>query len=281
MPIRFGVLGHPVAHSLSPQMQEAAFAHEKISARYGRFEIPPDELRDALRLMGELGFGGANLTVPHKVAALDLVESTDANARRAGAVNTVIFDNGKSRGFNTDGTGFSRAIAEEFDRGLRDLQVLVLGAGGAARAIAAQCLEDGVSHLAVWNRTAARALEMRAQLLGYYETAPIEIIESTPDALSASVARADLIINATSVGLRSDDPPLISRAAFTNRHFVYDTIYRPSRTRLLEEAAAAGAATANGLSMLLHQGAAAFTLWTSRPAPLDVMRDALRRAASA
>src|ERR1700676_5808679 len=135
-PIRLGVLGDPVEHSLSPQMQNAALRECKIDMEYARFHILPHELPEALNLTRQLNFVGVNLTVPHKIAALDHVDDVDPDARRIGAVNTISFDGKTARGFNTDGRGFSRAIRDEFSVDLRDLRVLVLGAGGAGRAIA-------------------------------------------------------------------------------------------------------------------------------------------------
>ena len=138
-PIRLGVFGDPVAHSLSPAMQNAALEKCGLEMRYARFEIGPSDLPAALELLPGLNFVGVNLTVPHKIAALSLVDEADETARQSGAVNTIKIDDGKLRGFNTDGKGFSRAIREEFSVDLRDLRILVLGAGGAARAIAWQC----------------------------------------------------------------------------------------------------------------------------------------------
>lgn len=280
LPIRFGVLGDPVAHSLSPQMQNAALKQAKIYAQYARFEIRAAELKAALDLMRTLGFWGANLTVPHKVAALRFVDELDGSAARAGAINTLMFESDQMRGFNTDGVGISRAIAEEFSRGLREFRVLLLGAGGAARAIASQCLEEGVAHLGIWSRTHAAVYQLGKELAAREGNVSIEVIAPDRDALFVAAGNAELIINATPVGLRADDQPLLMREAFTKRHFVYDTVYQPSSTRLIEEAKAAGASTANGLSMLLHQGAEAFSLWTRRPAPLETMREALRRPSS-
>ena len=145
-PIRLGVLGDPVEHSLSPQMQNVALKHCKIDMRYGRFHIFPNELHDALELIRKLQFVGVNLTIPHKIAALAHLDDVDENAKRVGAVNAIKVENGKLRGFNTDGRGFSRAIREEFVVDLRDLRVMILGAGGAARAIALQCARLCWSH---------------------------------------------------------------------------------------------------------------------------------------
>lgn len=241
--IRLGVIGDPVAHSMSPQMMNAALEHCGLVHRYARFHIEPNELRNGLQLMRERDFVGVNLTVPHKIAALDAMDWGDDTASAIAAVNTVQFRHGKLRGFNTDAIGFAKAIAEEFGVDVRQLRVLILGAGGASRAIAFACDEPRV-----WSRRDGEDVRELAR-------------------------EADLIVNATPVGLNNEDAPLLTRDAFRAGQFVYDTIY--PRTKLLEEAAAAGARVANGLSMLLHQGAAAFEIWFNQAAPVEAMRAAL------
>jgi shikimate dehydrogenase len=244
--IRLGVIGDPVEHSRSPEMINAALESCGLPHRYAPFRIAPNELRDALELMRRHDFVGCNITVPHKVAALESMDFVDDSASEIGATNTVQFRHGKLRGFNTDAVGFTKAIREEFGVALRDVRVVILGAGGASRALAHVC-----ERVSVWSRR-----------------------DSTGAA--EAIRDAELIVNATPVGLLPSDAPLLTRADFRRDQMVFDTIYSPPRTKLLEEAAAAGARVANGLSMLLHQGAAAFEIWFNRPAPLDAMRAALR-----
>ncbi|MDQ2868327.1 MAG: shikimate dehydrogenase [Verrucomicrobiota bacterium] len=246
--VRLGVLGHPVAHSLSPQMMNAALEECGLPHRYGRFLIKRDELREAFDLMRANDFVGFNLTLPHKIDALESLDYIDENAGAIGAVNTVAIRHGKLRGSNTDPTGFASAVQEAFALDVRQLRVVILGAGGAARAIAFACQQPRI-----WNRREQSLEEFREH-----------------------ISAADLIVNATPVGLRADDPPFLTRANFRSDQFLFDTIYEPSRTRLMSEAAAAGADVANGLGMLLHQGAAAFELWFNRPAPIATMRAALQ-----
>jgi shikimate dehydrogenase len=167
-PIRLGVFGHPVAHSLSPQMQNGALEKSGLEMRYARFEIAPSELRGAFELLQHLDFVGVNLTVPHKIAALALVDEADETAGQIGAVNTIKIDDGKRRGFNTDGKGFSRAIREEFSVDLRDLRVLVFGAGGAARAIALECAKENCERLVIANRDLERANQLVESLRGFF-----------------------------------------------------------------------------------------------------------------
>ncbi|HLW35753.1 MAG TPA: hypothetical protein VKS98_08855, partial [Chthoniobacterales bacterium] len=152
-PIRLGVLGDPVAHSLSPQMQNAALKYEKIEMQYARFHISPGELSEAFNRLRDLEFAGFNLTLPHKIAAPELVDRVDDDAKQIGAINVVKIDRGKTQGFNTDGRGFARAIREEFSVDLRDLRVMILGAGGASRAIALECAKSRCERLVIANGT--------------------------------------------------------------------------------------------------------------------------------
>ncbi len=168
-PIRLGVLGDPVAHSLSPEMQNAALQECGVALRYAPFQIAPDELETAIRLLREIDFVGLNLTVPHKIAALSFVDDVEERARKIGAINTIVFRDGHSLGWNTDGPGFERAIREEFSVDLRDLRVLLLGAGGGAgRALAYQCASENCERLVLVNRTFDKAQALARELAGYF-----------------------------------------------------------------------------------------------------------------
>ena len=274
--IRLGVFGDPIAHSVSPQMQNAALKECGIESRYARFEIRPNELAQALYLLPRLGFHGINLTVPHKVAALDLVHELDESAGNAGAVNTIRVEGEKLVGFNTDGRGFSRAIREEFAVDLRELRVLLLGAGGGAgQAIARQCALEKCERLALVNRTLEKAEALVADLGRKFPTAGVEAVAWNEDVLGREIAKSDLVVNATSLGMKEADPPVLSASLLAPHLMVYDAIYNPARTPLLQASAEAGARGANGLSMLLHQGALAFEIWFDQEAPLEAMRAAL------
>ena len=172
-PIGLGVVGDPVAHSLSPQMQNAALENCGLPMRFARFQIGADELQEALKLLPKLNFIGVNLTVPHKVAALNLVDEADETVRQIGAVNTIKIENGKLHGFNTDGKGFSRAIREEFSVDLRDLRVLLLGAGGAARAIAWECARENCERLVIANRDLEKAKLLAGELRPFFGEARV------------------------------------------------------------------------------------------------------------
>jgi shikimate dehydrogenase len=280
-PIRLGVFGDPVAHSLSPQMQNAALKHCQIDMQYVRFRISPDELREALNLIRDLKFVGVNLTVPHKIAALKLVDDLEESAKGIGAVNAVK-NNGKLHGLNTDGKGFARAIREEFVVDLRDLRVMILGAGGAARAIAMQCAKENCERLVIANRTLEKGKKLADELRDFFAgprvlgpVARLQAIAWDEAAFRFQIGNVDLIVNATPLGLNRSDPPPIPARLLAPHLMVYDTIYSERRTPFVSAAIEAGARGANGLSMLLHQGALAFEIWFGREAPLDVMRKAL------
>jgi shikimate dehydrogenase len=284
-PIRLGVLGHPVAHSLSPQIQNAALEKADIAMRYARFEIASDELPAALKLLPRLDFVGANLTVPHKIAGLALVDDADETARSAGAINTVKVVGSRLIGFNTDGAGFSRAIREEFSVDLRDLRVLLLGAGGGARAIALQCAKENSERLVIANRDRQKADQLAGSLRSYFSgprvlgpVPRLQAIDWDDATFRFQIANVDLVVNATPLGLDRNDPALIPAPLLAPHLMIYDTTYSRSPTRFVTEAIGAGARAANGLSMLLHQGALAFEIWFGQPAPLAQMRDGLRAA---
>ena len=281
-PIRLGVFGDPVAHSLSPQMQNAALEKSGLEMRYGRFEIAPGELQAALGLLQGLDFVGVNLTVPHKIAALPLVDATDETARQVGAINTIKLEGGKLCGFNTDGKGFSRAIREEFSVDLRDLRVLVFGAGGAARAIALQCAKENCERLVIANRDPQKANQLVESLRGFFAgprvlgpVPRLQSISADETALRFQIANTDLVVNATPLGLNHGDAAPIPARLLAPHLMVYDTVYGSGPTAFVSGAIEAGARAANGLSMLLHQGALAFEIWFDRAAPIEAMRKAL------
>ncbi len=282
-PLRLAVFGDPVAHSASPPMHNAALEKCNIAARYTRLHIRPEELVEAFRLLPAQGFLGVNVTIPHKAAALPLMNRVDDHARRIGVVNTVVVEGDELVGFNTDGPGLVRAVRAEFGVDLRDLRVMVLGAGGGAgRAIAMQCAIEDCERLVLVNRTMDKAREIAAELQPMFSgprvSGPVARLDVIPweDAdLRFQLANTDLVINCTSVGMKRTDTSPLPSSLLAPHLMVYDTIYTASRTKLMHAAEEAGARAANGLSMLLHQGALAFEIWFNREAPLDVMRAAL------
>jgi shikimate dehydrogenase len=285
-PARLAVFGDPVAHSKSPAFHNAALKSAGINAQYVKIHVRPDELSDALHALPQAGFLGTNVTIPHKAGALAAVDHADDYARRSGAVNTVVVEGDRLVGFNTDGPGLLRAIREEFSVDLRDLRIMLLGAGGGAgRAIAVQCAMENCERLVLVNRTVEKAENLAGELSSSFRSdrlvGPAERIQAIPHEerfLREQLALTDLIINATSVGMKRSDPPLVPAGLLTANLMVYDTVYAAGKSRLIEDAEAAGARAAGGLSMLLHQGALSFEIWFNRSAPIDVMRAALKAA---
>ena len=285
-PIRLGVFGDPVAHSLSPQMQNAALRECEIGMQYARFHIRGNELRSALRFLRELDFIGVNLTVPHKIAGFAQIDEADERANRTGAVNTIRLRDKKLIGSNTDGEGFLRAIRSEFSVDVRDLRVMVIGAGGGTgHAIAWQCALENCERLVLVNRTGEKAKALADRLESFFAgprvLGPVARLEAVPwdeAALRAQLPHVDLLVNATPLGMNPSDSSPIPTRLLAPHHMVFDAIYGPSRTSFLRAADQAGARGVNGLSMLLHQGALSFSIWFDREAPIDAMRDALAHA---
>jgi shikimate dehydrogenase len=268
------VFGHPIHHSASPAMQNAGFKALDLNWRYLAFDVHPDHLREAIEGARLMGFVGLNLTVPHKVLAMKMVDVVDDQAKPWGAVNTIVFethaDKARSRGFNTDADAIVKSLKEEFSlETLRGISVLLLGAGGAAQAAALRLAREGIGELFLVNRTKSRAAELADTIRKACPS--VLVTEGYPN------RAVDLALNATSLGLKPDDPPPIDVRWLRERppRFVYDMIYRPKETQLLRAARGAGCRAANGVSMLLHQGAHSLELWTGRSAPLSEMRRAL------
>ncbi|WP_132057367.1 shikimate dehydrogenase [Halorussus amylolyticus] len=261
----FGLLGNPVGHSLSPPMHEAGYDELGIDARYVTFEPDPDDLGAAIEGAAALGIAGLNVTIPFKEDALAHVE-TDEMAARIGAVNTIDFGGeGSPAGYNTDAAGVRRSFAHH-DVTLAGTDAVVVGAGGAARAVAFVLADAGASvHVA--NRTVSRAEALAADVDG--------ATAGGLDALERRVSNADVLVNATSVGMEEDRSPVPADALHADLA-VLDAVYRPLDTRLLRDAREVGATTIDGAWMLLYQGVEAFERWTGRGAPVDAMNAALR-----
>jgi shikimate dehydrogenase len=282
-PIRLGVFGDPVAHSLSPQMQNAALRACEIDMQYARFHIRPNELRSALRILRELDFVGINLTVPHKIAGLEQIDTADESATRCGAVNTVCLHDKKLIGSNTDGEGFSRAVRSEFSIDLRDLRVMILGAGGGTgHAIAWQCALANCERLVLVGRTLEKTSAIVDRLQPFFAAprvlgpvARLETVLWDEAAVRAQLADIDLIVNATPLGMNPSDPPPVPARLLAPHHIVFDCVYGLSKTALLRAADEAGARGASGLSMLLYQGALSFSIWFNRETPFEAMRSAI------
>jgi shikimate dehydrogenase len=269
-----GVLGHPIKHSASPAMQNAGIAALGLNWRYLAFDVPPDELRAVIAGAKQMGFVGLNLTVPHKLLAVELVDALDASAQIWGAVNTIRFEatgDGKvvARGFNTDADAIVRSLQEDLGLQLRGARVLLLGAGGAGRTAALKLATEGVNELYLVNRTRAKAEQIAAEITRQF---PAVVVRT-----DYPQGEVDLVLNATSLGLKPEDALPFDEESFSLKQAAaaYDMIYRPAQTPFLQAAQAAGCRPANGLGMLLYQGAKALEIWSGQPAPVPVMRAAL------
>ncbi len=275
-PARLAVLGFPIAHSASPRMHQPALDAAGTDARYIRLEVEPGQIPEAFARMRALGFIGCNVTVPHKFDALETCDEVHPDARALGAVNTVRFDPDATRGFNTDGPGFARAIESDFGIPLSGLSVAIAGAGGGAgQAIATQCVLMGVPKLVLVNRTVEKLGPLVERLRALDSRTEITALPFDSASLAGQCLACDLIVNTSSLGLKPGEPSILSADCLKPEHLVYDTIYQPPVTPLLALAASSGCLTSNGLSMLLHQGALAFQIWFPDTHPLPVMRDAL------
>jgi shikimate dehydrogenase len=276
-PATLAVIGHPIAHSASPKMHQAALDAYEIDERYIRLDIEPGQVGEAFARMRALGFRGCNVTVPHKLEAMDNCD-VSAEAKALGAVNTICFQADRTLGFNTDGPGFINAIEEDFGISYDAPSIAIIGAGGGAgQAIATQCAMLGVKKLVVVNRTVSKLDDLVGRLREFLSTDQIIALSFDDDPLKEHCMSCDLIVNTSSVGLKVGDPSILPADCLRAGHLVYDTIYQPPVTPLLAAANAVGCRTANGLSMLFHQGALAFQHWFPETDPLPYMRQAISR----
>jgi shikimate dehydrogenase len=278
-PARLAVIGDPVAHSLSPEMHNAALRACGIEAQYVRLHLHPDEFRPALPKLKTLRLIGCNCTIPHKFMALDSVDEVHPAARRVGAVNTLIFrEDGTVLGRNSDAPGFVRTVREEFGCDVRDLRILVSGAGGGAgAAVATVCAMEGCRELLLTNRTREKAEYVAASLSGLPGGGVAAVVSWTDEALAAALPRVDLIVNCTSLGMNHGDARVVPHRFLESRHLVFDMVYQPLVTPLVAAARNAGARGINGIPMLLWQGVYSFEWWFHRAAPVDAMRSGLSR----
>lgn len=276
-PALLAVIGQPIAHSASPRMHQAALDADERAFRYIRLEVEPGQVAEAFSRMRALGFIGCNVTVPHKLDAMAACDEVHPAAKMLGAVNTVRFDADATRGFNTDGPGFERAIEEEFGVKFSSLKVGIVGAGGGAGgAIATQACLSGVCELLLVNRTVAKLDSLVERLRHDFPETQMTALALDDDGLEDACLACDLIVNTSSVGLKATDAPILSAACLRDGQLVYDTIYQPAVTPLLAVANDAGCRTANGFSMLIQQGALAFQHWFPGTEPLAVMKEAMR-----
>lgn len=273
--IQYCLIGHPVSHSLSPAIFNAGFAHLAMDESYGLVDVAPEKLEaEVSRLVGQ-GVRGFSVTVPHKETIIPLIDEMDSSAGLVGAVNAVVAAKGRLTGYNTDLGGLSDSFPALGVPGLAGESVLVLGAGGAARAAALAALKAGAAQVTVANRTPARAELLAAVLAGHYPAA--RVIASALDSpeLPGGAREAVLVMNATSLGLSSDDPLPLDPSLLSERTFIYDLVYSPSGTAWVRKGRQAGLKAADGKEMLLRQAARAWKLWFGSDPPLEAMRSGM------
>ena len=271
------LLGHPVEHSLSPRIHNAAFRAQGVNAVYVATPVRPDALRAGVEGLRALQFLGANVTVPHKEAVRPLLDDVSERAAAVGAVNTIVRDGDTLRGDNTDVAGFLAPLADEAGDALEGAPMLVFGAGGAARAVVYGLLDRyAPGRLTLVARRPEQAEALAADLGGY--DPQDDLRTTTFDAAAAAVRESRLLVNATPLGMapEPDGTPWPDAADFGPDHVAYDLVYNPEETRFLRDAAGQGAATIGGLAMLVEQAAAAYRQWTGRPMPTDAVYEALR-----
>ncbi|MSQ41819.1 MAG: shikimate dehydrogenase [Dehalococcoidia bacterium] len=279
MTATIALIGHPVAHSISPRFQQAALDAAGVDAHYEAWDTTPEALPAAIERLRSGDVLGANVTVPHKVAALRLIERPDPLAELVGAVNTIWRERGLLHATNTDVAGVLHALA---DAGvtLAGEHVVLLGAGGAARAVVVALRRAGAASLTIANRTLPRAQAL-AELAGQGLPASVCELDPGSDALRGALMRAGLVIHSTPLGMRhgpDERATPLPADCFHRGQVAFDLVYVPERTPFLDATASAGARTVGGLAMLVHQGAESFRLWTGREPSLEVMFAAARAA---
>ena len=267
-----GVIGDPIEHTMSPVMQNAAFREKRVDYLYAAFRVKPEELGKAIAGMRALNIRGLNVTIPHKVAVIPFLDELDPLAEKIGAVNTIVNDGGVLKGYNTDASGFLQALLE---KGIKPegKDVAILGAGGASRAISLTLVDRG-AHLVILNRLEEFdwAEELAGRISQTFNT-EVNALELNRKNLTKALEKADILVNATSVGMSPDvDQTPVDSDLLRPNLVVFDIVYNPIQTRLRRESEAAGAETISGIEMLVWQGALAFEKWTGQEAPVDLMR---------
>ena len=268
----FGIFGHPVEHTFSPGMHNAAFAKINLDACYVPFAVSPSDLERAARAIVPLGICGLNITIPHKETIIPFLDDLTDDARMIGAVNTIEVARGKLIGHNTDGRGFLRSLREETGFRPKGKTILMVGSGGAARAVGFNLALSGAQMIVLCDLDTVKAAKLGRDIQKKTETR-VNVVN--PKGLAKNAQIAECIINATPLGLKSGDPLPIPRKLIRKDQLICDLVYNPLRTPLLKAARQAGADTLSGIGMLLYQGVIAFEIWTGRKAPVTVMKTAL------
>lgn len=268
-----GILGYPIGHSLSPAMQNKAFKFCEIDNVYLPLEVKPEDLSLVVKSLSKLNFDGFNVTAPHKVEIIKYLDEIDEFAKIIGAVNTVVIKEGKTKGYNTDGKGFLRALEENANIQVKGKKIFILGAGGAARSIAVTMAVNGAEKIYICNRTYEKAVKL-SNMLNNNFTKICKPIPMEPVHMKKAIDESDILVNSTVVGMypNVENSP-IDKSLLHKDLVVYDIVYNPKKTKLLKDAEAIGCKTLSGLWMLVYQGAEAFEMWTGKKAPVKLMYD--------
>ena len=267
-----GLIGDPVEHSMSPPMHNAAFEYLGLDFAYVPFNVKKTALGPAIQGASSLGIKGLNVTIPHKTSVMEFLDVIDKPAELIGAVNTLKFDNNVVKGYNTDGIGAVRALEEVIK--VKGKKVVMVGAGGAARAVAFQLILSGIESMSIINRTPEKALKLKNEIESRIES---DISTGNLEILEKELSKADILVDTTPIGMypHEEDLPVADANMMHSDLVVNDLVYNPMETVLLKEAKKAEAQTVSGLKMLLYQGAEAFRIWTGKTAPVNIMEDTL------
>lgn len=268
----YGVLGYPAKHSLSPLMHNAALRALKIDAEYKIFEITPQDLKEFMHSLSQKNIYGLNVTIPYKEKAVHFMNKMSEEAKLIGAVNTIKVSGEELEGFNTDGEGFIRHLSEDLNFDPPGKTIAIIGAGGAGRAVSVYLSKYSPKKISIYDVDGARLLALANYLKVNFKHIDFESVSSTE---KLNINLADLLVNATSVGMKKHDPCLVDEKYLHKNLLVYDLIYNPKETKLLALAKERGCRVSNGLGMLLHQGMISFEIWTGEKAPKKLMQQAL------
>ena len=272
----YGIFGHPIEHSLSPVMQNNAFSELDLDSVYVAFDVPPPSISEAVSAIRALGISGINVTIPHKETIMTHLDEISTDAMLVGAVNTISNVEGRLVGFNTDVGGLLRALKDDLDFTPEGKKVFLVGAGGAARAVIVGLGRNYVSEIIIANRTLSKAEDLAKEFGDQFPKAQIKpVMLSDELRIKEYLPGSDIIINASSAGMKGENPLELPLYILPKNAVVYDLVYQPKETPLLKEAKKAGIKAVSGHSMLLFQGAEAFELWTGLVAPVKTMRKAL------
>lgn len=269
-----GLFGYPVEHSFSPLMHNGAFQHLGLNYAYFPFPVAPENLKKAVEGVKALGLEGVNVTIPHKETIMEYLDEISPAARLIGAVNTIHHKGGKLIGYNTDGPGFIKSLEAETEIKVKGKKILLVGAGGAARAVAIQSALEGAEKIILVNRDLVRAEGIADSINRSGENCEVEIYALDNKAWKEKISEMDILVDSSPVGMypNTDVPPVLEPEFLTSNLLVCDLVYNPMETVLLKAAKERGAKTWGGLGMLIYQGALAFEIWTGQKAPTEVMQ---------